>query len=186
MLTVGVADASVTLTFDELPFQPVDGLSYMGVTFGFTVGGSPSIDANYNSLGPGTTTYVQDPSLEGNAQAGILTLDFVTPVDMLEFGIALNTTAPINNAFTVELFDESLASMAVFPMNTAPTIFWTETQFSISGPNISRAVIGNFVDLSTRFALDNLTFNPIPAPGAILLGSIGVGLVGWLRRRKTL
>src|SRR5262249_7821398 len=46
------------LTFDELPFQPVNGLTYQGVTFGFTINGVASTDAHYHGSGPGQLKYV--------------------------------------------------------------------------------------------------------------------------------
>lgn len=175
----------ITLTFDELPYQSVDDLSFQGVTFDFKVGGVDSLDAYYNSGGPGTITYVQDPSLEGHA-GGILTLDFALPTPTLEFGVALNEYRPLTPGFTVELFDPGSISIGVFPVNTNPLISYTEGLFSYAGTLVSRAEIDFFFPPyypQHRFALDNLTYSPIPEPSTMLLVGSGLVGIGALRRR---
>ena len=185
LMSAGTASAAFTLTFDELPTQPVNGLSYMGITFGFKVGGISSTDAVYNDIGPGTLTYLQDPTLEGTT-AGVLTLDFANPTDTLEFGVALNSYYAETMAYAVRLYDSSYTLIGTYFENTSPLVLWSEGLFTYSGTLVRRATIGFNERAAGRFALDNLTINPIPAPGAVLLGSIGLGLVNRLRRRRTL
>jgi hypothetical protein len=166
---------------DELPFQPVNGLTFQGVTFGFTVGGSPSTDANYDAGNGGIQTYTQDPVIEGTT-AGILTLDFARPTPLLEFGVSASTSAALVPGFQVELFDAQLNSLGVTPVDTAPvgSDFFTEGQFTYHGTPILRVVV-TFSPGAERFAFDNLTFigivNPAPALSAVGLALMMIGLI---------
>jgi len=52
----------------------------------------------------------------------------------------------------------------------------TSIEFRISGSGLARVGISG----------DDFGVFAVPAPGAIFLGALGAGLVGWLRRRRTL
>ena len=153
-----------TLTFTEVPGQPVHGLTVDGVTFGFQIGGVPSADARYNSFGPGSASHVQDPSLEGNS-SGILALTFDRPTTVLEFGIARSCFCTLTPGVSVELLRPGAdRTSSVIGATMSPIGIFAEARFAYNGPAIQTAVI-TFPSpgLAFRFALDNLTFHRVGA-----------------------
>jgi hypothetical protein len=109
-----------------------------------------------------------------NGWNGIIRFDLALPASQIGLGIADSTGGPE----TLSVFNSGGVLLESHVLTPGLNIYAVITRPSY---DISR------IELSGEFfAADDLQFNTIPAPGAILLGTIGVSLVGWLRRRKTL
>jgi hypothetical protein len=168
---------SRTLSFNELPFQPVDGLHFAGVTFDYKLGGIDSTEAFYNSFGPGMLSHIEDPSLTGDS-AGVLTLQFDIPTAVLEFGVALNTATALMPGLSVELFNSEMSSLGITPVGVSPVtgnLGFSENRFIYSGQPIRRAVI-DFAHQPGSFALDDLTFLVVPEPTCACIATMGIAL----------
>ena len=178
---VNIPNANIvtTVTFDEVPFQPVDGLTVAEVTYGFTVNGQPSTDADYNSSGPNLVNFLQDPVLEGTS-AGILTLDFSVPVDSIQFGLARSIQQPVTSGVEVRLFDTAGNPAGTFPLNLITPVSFAEVQFTYNGLPVQRMeidlTVASFAQGGSRFAVDNLVYNTtmaVATPSATVLGGTG-------------
>lgn len=105
---------------------------------------------------------------------GTIQIDLALPASMVGIGVA-NSRGGFEFLSVYDSIGSLLESHQVATGNNVYTVITRGTY------DISRLVI-----TGDWFAIDDLQFNAIPAPGAILLGGIGAGFVGWLRRRRTL
>jgi hypothetical protein len=173
----GTANAAPTLiTFNEFPLGTAISNQYapQGVIFSAATYNLPIISMN----GAMPTQPILRPDGGPSTYAGDFWIKFTTPVLQVQFdsgywdGVGTGLINVYNPAMN------PLASLT----NTGTGV----QLISLTGLGPIGNIYFNSVADPAGADIDNLAFQPIPAPGAILLGSIGVGIVSWLRRRRTL
>jgi len=105
---------------------------------------------------------------------GTIQIDLALPASMVGIGVA-NSRGGLE---TLSVYNSSGSLLESHIVASDGNVYPVITRGAY---DISRLVI-----TGDWFAIDDLQFNAIPAPGAILLSGIGAGLVGWLRKRRTL
>ena len=176
----GLASAAPTITFDEFPVGTMISNQYAawGVEFlpGPLTGRLPQISPD----GAMPSQPVLRPTGEPDYYVfqGDFWMKFTTPV----FAVAFDSGYwdAVGSA-VIDVYDPGMGYLGSLS-NTATGV----AAINISGVGPVGYIYFNSIADSGGGDIDNLAFTPIPAPGAILLGSIGLCVVSWLRRRRTL
>lgn len=143
----------------DIPKVECDGLTLDGVTYSFTVAGSPSSDCNAGTLtGPGVSNNVSPPNIEG-AAAGVLHLTFDKPTTRFSFGVAEETHTPQTDSVIVNLNRPGVGLLRQdVTMDTTKDPGWVGGRYSYDGPAVKTVTI-QFKGVFNRFAVDNVGYS---------------------------
>jgi hypothetical protein len=171
------AQAGITVEFSEVALPNLTLLD-----------GTPHFNP-YGLAFEDTTYYVIDSRLIGagidnkgitttGGQDNVMTIVFINPA--VSFEVNWGTLGGSDIYATG--YDSGGGVLAAFSVTGLPGPV-DYGSFGYTGTPVSKLTLH---DGTGQIAVGRIEFEPIPAPGAILLGSIGVGMVSWLRRRRTL
>jgi len=162
------ASAENLVTCDELPPQPTDGVHVNGVrfyTYGEGNGGggdAPVVSSIYGDEGPGVGAYVQDPSIITNNYYDytVLGMEFDTPTNNLQLGIALDEFGTLPQGAFVDLYAANEDFIATIPISTSSVFAFSEGLFNYNGPPVKFAEVYTDYDIDA-YAVDNIRFGTL-------------------------
>ncbi len=176
-----IADVT-TLTFDDIPS---------------TTANYPTVPDGYGGLNWSEFDVIPGVIVDGRGVTGdhaainrnALVATVAEDVTFDFIGADLTSAWQDDNYIAIEGFLDGspvAAAFAALFTNSTHSVDYNfvgidELRFTTYGgtPNASLPGTGS------HFIMDNLRVNVVPAPAAIALGGLGLGLVGWLRKRRT-
>jgi PEP-CTERM motif len=163
----------------------VNGLAVSGVSFAYTVAGTPVNGAVIIDDGPGVTNNINPPNIVSiGDDTGTLTITLPSPESLFGYGYAILSTGTVVNATTISLFS-GLTPVGSLSYTGVPDPTFTGGFAGIQSTiPFNRVAVTFNSTAAPAFALDNLRFAniPIPEPSTAWLISGGAmlgALWGW-------